>query len=62
MQTSTLMLSSLSAWGLAIAYDIIERVMGLDFKVLVWAAVAVFAVGLYRGLHAKSEDVNKEEA
>ena len=48
MQQSTLMLSMLGAWVLAIVYDKIKVNTGTDLKLLLCASVIIMIVGLYR--------------
>lgn len=62
MQTTKLMLSSLSAWAMAGAYDYIERATGTEFNVLLWAAVVIMIGGLYFGLYAKNKNIKEEKA
>ena len=62
MQTGRLMCGTLSAWGMAIAYDWINRVIGYDVKVLMYASVVTLIVGLYVGLCTNNNETEKEEA
>lgn len=47
MQRSTLMLSMLGAWALAVAYDRIKISTGVEVKSLLCASIVTMVVGLY---------------
>lgn len=61
MQTSRLMMSMLSAWGMAIAYDQIEVATGTEVHVLLCAAIVTVVAGLYFGLRTKNNETKREE-
>lgn len=60
MQTTRLMTSMLSAWGMAIAYDQIRVATGTEIHVLLLASVVTMVAGLYIGLRNNNE-TKKEE-
>ena len=61
MQQSTLMLSMLSAWAIAIVYDRIRINTGMDIKLLLCVSVITMIVGLYLFCR-KSKGTDKGEA
>ena len=61
MQNSKLMVYLLSAWIMALIYDYIERVSGIEIGVLLCGAVVTMVTGLYFGLYAKNNESKEEE-
>lgn len=59
MQTTRLMMSMLSAWGMAIAYDQIRVATGTEIHVLLLASVVTMVAGLYIGL--RNNETKREE-
>lgn len=62
MQNVKLMTSTLSSWGMALAYDWINRTTGYELRILLGASIVTLVIGLYVGLYAKNNDTKKEEA
>jgi hypothetical protein len=60
MQTSTILTSTLSAWFMAIVYDFIEAATGIELRFIAYAAMAVMAIGIYRGLRDNEETTEGE--
>ena len=61
MHTLTLKTSAIGAWIMAIIYDWIEVNTGFDFKLLLYAAIATLAIGLYVSC-TENNKTAKEEA
>lgn len=61
MQTNTLFTSSIGAWIMAFIYDRIEVMTGFEFRPLIYAALVVVLVGMYKGLYAKDKNTENEE-
>ena len=60
MKTSILYWSMLASWVMAIAYDRIEQMTGIEINILLVGALVTMAVGLYMGLYWKG-NVELEE-
>lgn len=61
MQRSVLVISILSAWVMALAFDQIDQIFGVRFIPLWCAAVITMIFGLYAGLRSNNEEESKEE-
>jgi hypothetical protein len=61
MRTSALATSAISAWIMTFIYDRIEKTIGMELDVLLFAAVATLVIGLYLGLYANNKETTKEE-
>lgn len=62
MQTTKLLISTLSAWTMAFIYDFIDKITGHEIRVLPYAGLVVMVVGLYAGLYANNKTTKEEEA
>lgn len=62
MRNFILIISTLIGWVMAIAYDRIEKVTGLELTALLWAAIIIIIIGLYTGLIKNGADKQKEES
>ena len=62
MRTSITVWSMLSAWFMAVMYDRIEMMTGMEINVLLGAAITTMVGGLYFGLYANDKRTSKEEA
>ena len=61
MRTPVLIISTLSALGISIAYDQINQATGISLPVLLWAAVVTLLFGLCVGLTKKNDDLKETE-
>jgi len=61
MRTPVLIISTLSALGISIAYDQIKQATGISLPVLLWAAVVTLLFGLCVGLTKKNDDSKETE-
>ena len=62
MRTSILIWSMLSSWLMAVVYDKIETMTGMEVDTLLVAAVITMVAGLYLGLYTNNKESSKEEA
>ena len=61
MRKSVIVISILCALFIAVIFNQIKSVTGIEVNVLLYIAIAIMALGLYRGLYANNKDVEKEE-
>lgn len=61
MQRSAFVVSILSAWVMALAFDLIEKTTGVRVMALLCAAAITMIFGLYKGLCGKNKYDTKEE-
>ena len=61
MRTTILTITTISAWVMAIAYDLIEKATGAELGVLLLGAVVTIAVGLYVGLYKDNKNEQSKE-
>lgn len=61
MRKPVLFTSMLGAFFMALAYDQIEKVSGIEISLLLYAAVITMVVGLYTGLYTNNKQESKEE-
>lgn len=59
MQTTTVFMSVISAWAMAIAYYQIDVGTGIEFKPLLCAAIITLGIGLYYG--CRNNKITAEE-
>lgn len=60
MQRSTLMISLLGSWALAIIYDKVRINTGVEIKLLLWTAILTMIVGLYLYCRNPKETYERE--
>ena len=62
MRKSRTVIATLGALGMAITYDKIKQVTGVELKVLLWAGILMLIFGLYTGLYTRNKHELEEEA
>ena len=62
MQKPILVISILGAFVMAVIYNEIKKVTGIEIDLLLYAALAIMVVGLCFGLCSNNKDKVKEEA
>ena len=60
MRMSTMMVSAISAWIMAVVYDWIEVTTGMEIRPILYVAVLVMATGLYLGCRNDKETARGE--
>lgn len=55
MRKPILMIATISAWVMVVAYDLIERRTGAEPNILLFGAVIAIVFGLYFGLRKDDE-------
>lgn len=61
MRRSIIVISTLSAWVMALVFDWIEKTTGVRVNVLLCAAIATMIFGLYKGLCTSDKCIVEEE-
>jgi hypothetical protein len=60
MQTSKLLASTLSAWGMTVAYDWIEMTTGIELRFLPYLAIVALMFGIYSCCRDNNETAKEE--
>lgn len=60
MKKSVLVISVLCALFIAVIFNQIKNMTGVEVDVLLYIAVAIMVLGLYRGLYANNKDCVKK--
>lgn len=61
MRTTILAITTIGAWAMAIAYDLIKRTTGTELTVLLIGPIVTIGVGLYLGLYRNNKNEHREE-
>lgn len=62
MRKSILVISMLSALFMAVTFNAIKNVTGIEFDVLLYAAIATMIIGLYKSLYTNNKTDTEEES
>lgn len=62
MRKSILVISMLGALFMAVIFNLIKNVTGIEFDALLYAAIATMIIGLYKGLYTNNKTDNEEES
>ncbi len=62
MRKSILVISMLSALFMAVTFNVIKNVTGIEFDVLLYAAIATMIIGLYKSLYTNNKTDTEEES
>lgn len=62
MRKSILVISMLSALFMAVTFNVIKNVTGIEFDVLLYAAMATMIIGLYKSLYTNNKTDTEEES
>ena len=62
MRKSILVISMLSALFMAVTFNAIKNVTGIEFDVLLYTAIATMIIGLYKSLYTNNKTDTEEES
>lgn len=61
MRKSVIVISVLCALFIAVIFNKIKNMTGVEIDALLYIAIAIMVLGLYRGLYTNNKDCEKEE-